>query len=763
MPRLTSSHWGIHEILQHGSGIALRPFSGDPHPAAIGRGMLEACTGPLRVRRPAVRRSVLRDGPGAAPAQRGLEPFVEVEWDVALDIAAEALRGTIAAHGNEAIFGGSYGWASAGRFHHAQSQIHRFLNCAGGYVRSVDSYSLGAARVLMPHIVAPMDELMQQHTSWDVLERECRLFVSFGGVPAKNAQINPGGIGEHQVDGALRRMARAGVEFVNISPVRSDLDVGTALRWLPIRPHGDTALMLALAHTLVERSWHDKAFLGRCCTGYERFEPYLLGKSDGQPKDAAWAEPITGIAAADIVALADRMRSRRTMLNVAWSLQRAEHGEQPFWMLVTLAAMLGQIGLPGGGFGVGYGASGMMGNSDVRFGGPVLPQGSNAVSSFIPVARVADMLERPGERFDYDGGTHRYPAIALIYWAGGNPFHHHQDLRRLLAAWRRVPHVIVHEQFWNATAKLADIVLPATTTLERADIGFAARERYMVAMKPAIAPVGEARDDHGIFRALTRRLGCETAFCEGRSVQDWLRWMYEDCGERARRAGVELPPFDAFWQQGLLDLGQHRAPVVMLDRFREDPAAHPLATPSGRIEIFSAKLDGFAVPDCAGHPRWIPPREWLGACAPGSDALHLLSDQPASKLHSQLDHGASSRGHKIDGREALLMHPDDAAARGIGERDVVRLWNGRGACFAAARLSHEIRQGVVKLSTGAWFDPDDWGNPGADKHGNPNVLTADIAASRLSQGCAAQSCLVQVEKFAGTPPRVTAFELPSFD
>ena len=89
--------------------------------------------------------------------------------------------------GNQAIFGGSYGWASAGRFHHAQSQVRRFLNSIGGFVRHKDDYSVGAALVLMPHIVAPLEELLASHTSWELLAKHCKLFVSFGGVPRKNA------------------------------------------------------------------------------------------------------------------------------------------------------------------------------------------------------------------------------------------------------------------------------------------------------------------------------------------------------------------------------------------------------------------------------------------------------------------------------------------------------------------------------------------------------------------------------------------------
>ena len=138
--------------------------------------------------------------------------------------------------------------------------------------------------------------------------------------------------------------------------------------------------------------------------------------------------------AARIESLAHEMASRRTMLNIAYALQRASHGEQPFWMLVTLAAMLGQIGLPGGGFGVGYGAMNMMGSPHPRFSGPTLPQGPNGVDAFIPVARITDMLLNPGAEFTYNGKTHHYADIKLVYWAGGNPYHHHQDLNRLRKA-----------------------------------------------------------------------------------------------------------------------------------------------------------------------------------------------------------------------------------------------------------------------------------------------------------------------------------------
>src|SRR4030095_5606428 len=133
---------------------------------------------------------------------------------------------------------------------------------------------------------------------------------------------------------------------------------------------------------------------------------------------------------------------------MSWAIQRAHHGEQPYWMLITLAAMLGQIGLPGGGFGFGYGSVDGVGKAAQGFKWPSLPQGRNPGASFIPVARIADMLLDPGGTCAYDGQTLTYPDIRLVYWAGGNPFHHHQDLNRLLRAWRRAGSIIPHETVW---------------------------------------------------------------------------------------------------------------------------------------------------------------------------------------------------------------------------------------------------------------------------------------------------------------------------
>jgi biotin/methionine sulfoxide reductase len=427
--------------------------------------------------------------------------------------------------------------------------------------------------------------------------------------------------------------------------------------------------------------------------------------------------------------------------------------------------MLGQIGLPGGGFGVGYGPVNLMGSPHPKYSGPTLPQGTNPVKEFIPVARFTDMLLHPGQTFDYNGGRHAYPDIHLVYWAGGNPFHHHQDLNRLREAWRKPDTIIFHEQFWTPAAKMADIVLPATTSLERDDIGYGSREPYVIAMKKAREPLGEARDDYEIFQALAKRLGVAEVHSEGRpSSRAWLEHLYEESRAKSANAGVSLAPFAQFWKDGLADAKGELRDSVMLAAFRNDPLKHQLKTPSGRIEIYSETIASFGLDDCPPHAAWLEPIEWLGARTAERYPLHMLSDQPADKLHSQLDHSPHAHSTKIKGRQPITIHPEDAAARGIVDGDLLRVFNDRGACLAAARLSNRIRRGVVQLSTGAWFDPADAGsNRPLEKHGNPNALTLDIGASKLSQGCIAQTCLVEIERFDGPAPPVTAHQLPVFE
>jgi biotin/methionine sulfoxide reductase len=189
-----------------------------------------------------------------------------------------------------------------------------------------------------------------------------------------------------------------------------------------------------------------------------------------------------------------------------------------------------------------------------------------------------------------------------------------------------------------------------------------------------------------------------------------------------------------------------------LRRFRADPEVHPLATPSGRIEIHSETIAGFGYPDCPGHATWLPKDEWLGGATAARWPLQLIANQPAGRLHSQLDFGAASLALKAGGREVVRLHPQDAARRGIGQGDVVRLFNERGACLASAVLDDALRPGCVQLPTGAWFDPLDAAERPTCLSGNPNALTHDRGTSSLAQGCTGQLTLVEVERMVDAPP-----------
>ncbi|MBR9892770.1 molybdopterin-dependent oxidoreductase [bacterium] len=736
--RVTSSHWGAFELDVEGDRIvAARPFGADPTPPEIPQAIPAAVHHRSRVARPSIRKGWLE---GRKRGGRGSEPFVELPWDEALDIAAQEIDRVRRAHGNEAIFGGSYGWSSAGRFHHAQSQVHRFLNSVGGYVASFGSYSTGCAQAIMPHVFGHnfISHLYDHQENWQTLEAETETLVMFGGINPKNSQVSMGGVTEHGTKGWIGKFLAKGMYCLNIGPQRGDAPEGC--EWLPVKPGADTALMLALAYVLETEGLADHAFLERYATGYERFRPYLLGESDGQPKTPEWAAPLCGADPQTIRELARRMASTRTMITVAWSLQRGEHGEQPYWMSAVLAAMLGQIGLTGGGVGYGYGAIGGVGHAFRRMRGMTLPQGVNPVDKVIPVARIADMLRNPGQPYDFNGNREPYPDIRLVYWAGGNPFHHHQDLNAFHEAWQQPETILVNEPWWTPTAKRADIVFPATTPYEREDIGRSPLDDYLFHMPAMIPPVGEARDDYDIFAGLAARMGATEAYTEGKTSTQWIETLYEGYRQFAAEDGIEVPDL-----AGLREVNWLKLPITyegpnpsFLRRFREDPDGAPLGTPSGRLEIFSETIDGFGYADCPGHPVWLPPSEWLGA-ARQEAPLHLVSPQPGDKLHSQLEAALADRPGARP--ETLVMHPGDAAARGIASGDLVRVFNTRGAVRARARVSDEIRPGVVALPTGAWF-----GDPGEnlDPHGNPNVLTADIGTSKLGQGCSAHTALVEV-------------------
>ena len=181
---LAGAHGGTYRVeTRNGRVHALHGFEEDPDPSPIGAGVVDALSGPMRITTPMIRESWLRDGPGAATEERRADAFVAVSWAEAEQLVAKELTRVREEFGNQAVCGGSYGWVNTGRFHHAQSQLHRFLNCIGGYTRSADNYSFAAGELIPPHVLGSFAGFMHDQTSWSSVIGATRLTVALGGMP----------------------------------------------------------------------------------------------------------------------------------------------------------------------------------------------------------------------------------------------------------------------------------------------------------------------------------------------------------------------------------------------------------------------------------------------------------------------------------------------------------------------------------------------------------------------------------------------------
>ncbi|WP_373964305.1 molybdopterin guanine dinucleotide-containing S/N-oxide reductase [Kosakonia sacchari] len=737
------------------------------HPNSLQTVVQDQVHSPTRVRYPMVRKGFLAS-PSSPQGVRGQDEFVRVSWDEALTLIHQQHQRIRETYGPSSIFAGSYGWRSNGVLHKAATLLQRYMSLAGGYTGHLGDYSTGAAQAIMPHVVGG-NEVYQQQTSWPLILEHSEVVVLWSANPLNTLKIAWNATDEQGIPyfDALRK---SGKRVICIDPMRSEtVDFfGDSMEWIAPHMGTDVALMLGIAHTLVENGWQDADFLSRYTVGYDTFAAYLTGERDGVAKTAEWAAEICDVTADKIRELAALFHENTTTLMSGWGMQRQQFGEQKHWMLVTLAAMLGQIGTPGGGFGLSYHfANG--GNPTRRAAVLASMQGTvkdgiDAVDK-IPVARIVEALENPGAPYQHNGMDRHFPDIRFVWWAGGANFTHHQDTNRLIRAWQKPELVVISECFWTAAAKHADIVLPATTSFERNDLTMTGdySNQHLVPMKQVVAPQYEARDDWEVFAELSERweAGGRERFTEGKNDLQWLETFYNIAAERGASQQVTLPPFAEFWQANqLIEMpeSEQNARFVRFADFRRDPQANPLKTPSGKIEIFSERINSFGYADCPPHPMWLEPDEWHGNAQP--QQLQVLSAHPAHRLHSQLNYSRLRETYAVAGREPVTLHPADAKARGIVAGDVVRVWNQRGQVLAGAVVTDGIKPGVICIHEGAWPDLDPAAG-GICKNGAVNVLTKDLPSSRLGNGCAGNTALAWVEKYQGPALTLTAFDPPA--
>ncbi|RTM29332.1 molybdopterin guanine dinucleotide-containing S/N-oxide reductase [Enterobacter bugandensis] len=765
---LTAAHWGSMLVETDGENVlSSRGALPTQHPNSLQTVVRDQVHSKTRVRWPMVRKGFLAS-PDKPQGIRGQDEFVRVSWDDALALIHTQHKRIRDSYGPSSIFAGSYGWRSNGVLHKASTLLQRYMSLAGGYTGHLGDYSTGAAQAIMPYVVGG-NEVYQQQTSWPLVLQHTDVVVLWSANPLNTLKIAWNASDEQGI-GYFDALRKSGKRIICIDPMRSEtMDFfGDSAEWIAPHMGTDVAMMLGIAHTLVENGWHDRDFLARCTSGFDKFADYLKGESDGVVKTAEWAAEICGVPAAKIRELAALFHKNTTMLMSGWGMQRQQFGEQKHWMLVTLAAMLGQIGTPGGGFGLSYHfANG--GNPTRKAAVLASLQGSvqggvDAVDK-IPVARIVEALENPGGFYQHNGLDRHFPDIKFVWWAGGANFTHHQDTNRLIRAWQKPELVVISECFWTASAKHADIVLPATTSFERNDLTMTGdySNQHMVPMKRVVAPRDEARDDFDVFAELSElwEAGGRERFTEGKNDLQWLESFYQIAGQRGAAQGVTLPPFAEFWEANqILEMpeSEQNARFVRFADFRRDPENHPLKTESGKIVIYSERIASFGYADCPPHPSWLEPDEWHGNAQP--EQLQVLSAHPAHRLHSQLNYTSLREQYAVAGREPITLNTLDAKARGIADGDVVRVWNQRGQVLAGAVVSDGIKPGVICIHQGAWPDLEPT-EGGICKNGAVNVLTKDLPSSKLGNGCAGNTALAWVEKYEGPELTLTAFDPPA--
>ena len=776
--KVSGSHWGAFRAhIYAGKVQEIKPLESDTHPTDMLNGIKGIIYSPSRVRYPMVRLDWLKKHKYSAET-RGNNRFIRVTWDEALDLFYRELERVQKDYGPWALHAGQTGWNQTGSFHNCTAMMQRGVGMHGNFISKVGDYSTGAGQTILPYVLGST-EVYAQGTSWSEILENSDNIVLWATDPVKNLQVG-WNCETHQsfpyLEQLKEKVAKGEINVLSVDPVKNKTQRFLENDHLYINPQTDVAFMLAVAHVLYNEDLYDKEFIKTYCLGFDTFIQYVQGETkDKVVKTPEWAAEICGVNAEKIREFARMLVNGRTQLLFGWCIQRQEHGEQPYWAGAVIAAMVGQIGLPGGGISYGHHYSGI-GVSSTGFAAPGgfprnLDTGSkpkwdnenyNGYSKTIPVARWVDCLLEPGKEIRYNGSKVKLPDYKMMVISGNNPWHHHQDRNRMKKAFRKLQTVVTVDFAWTATCRFSDIVLPACTQFERNDIDVygSYSGKGLIAMHRLVDPLFQSRTDFEIFTELTRRFGRHEEFTRGMDEMEWVRSLYEDC-KKANAGKFELPEFDAFWEQSVLDFGEGK-PWVRHADFRKDPEINALGTPSGFIEITSRKIGRYGYEHCQDHPMWFEKTERSHG-GPGSEKhpYWLQSCHPDKRLHSQMCESEEYRAtYAVQGREPVYINPIDAKEKVIKDGDLVRVYNDRGQLLAGAVLSDSYPRGIIRIEEGAWYGPLSEKDGAICTYGDPNTLTLDVGSSELAQATSANTCIVDFEKFTGKVPPVTSFGGP---
>ena len=716
---------------------------------------------------------------------RGSAQFERVTWDEALDEIADRLACIRREHGNESI----YLAYTTGQSCTTADPFERLMNCFGGFLDHYNNYSNPQISTMVRSMYGP-GALYPGGSELDAAA-DARLVLVFGASPAET------GTGRATWHGAwdrvVEQVGERGGRIVMVDPRRNGSipkrkgSDGETVSWLPINPGTDGALAAALLHELAfVHNALDWDFLREHCIGFTdetlpehrrglglSVMDYLRGTGyDHVAKTPAWAAAITGVTADDIRELAAQLASARpAFIMQGWGPQRRSNGVMASGMIMMLAAALGQVGLPGTNNGM-----------NVAWGGGFLTRvsaGENHVPFRIPAYRFLDAVENGGalgaregvrglpeadsqdERATdsvqhQDHAAHLPCSIKAIICHGGNCLtNQHGDVNRahrVLGDPSKCELILNVDVEFTDSARYADIVLPDLFRMEQESAMDADAWGRRIAV--STGELGARFERRGVWEAccdLAKRWGIEDAFTEGRTEGEWIRHLYE--GDRERSTG--LPTFDRLLEDGLAWRADRAEPFVALADWRHDPDAHPLDTPSGKIELFSEQLaaaaealrgtpdEGAITPIPTYMPEWGPAEFAVEQAKPACEQpLRVFGFHSVARIHSSWGNvpAVSRRVPQV-----ISVNPADADARGIATGDLVEASNRFGTLRLPAHVTDDVIAGTIVMPQGAWWQAEDAGADPVDIGGCINTLTTS-RPSPLAFGNPQHTCWCRLRK-----------------
>ena len=684
--------------------------------------------------------------------KRGSGEFERITWDEAYTLIADKLRAVLDEYGPEAVYLNYGTGAVTGvmqNHYSTSSTTTRLMNLLGGYLNFYGTYSTAQISQATPYTYGVNTG---GNSFNDVLNS--KLLVLWGNNPHETRMS---GGGETYITQKVKR--EAGVKVIVVDPRLSDTAVTIADEWIPLRPNTDAALVAGMAHVMISENLIDQDFLDTYCVGFDEahmpdgaprhasYHSYVMGLGeDGIAKTPAWASRITGVPVDKIRQFAREVALAKPCAVVqGWGPQRHSNGENSARAIQLLAILTGNVGIAGGGTG------GREGSYSLPLG--KFPVGKNPVKASIPVFLWTDAIERGTEMTATADGVRGVDKLSVpikFMWnlAGNAIINQHSQSHRteeILSDESKCEMIVVFDTTMTPSAKWADILLPDVSNAERFDLcngGSAANMGYAIVNDKAIEPLGECKTAYELCTGVAAKLGIEREFTEGKSYDEWL----EEAWAETQESIPDFPSFEELKQVGVWRQKNPAGATIALKAFRQDPVANPLTTPSGKIEIYSARLAEMA-------QEWeLPEGDRLTALPEYVASFDGHEDPLREKYPLQcIGHHYRARTHSSYHDVAWLreahpqtvwINPIDAKARGIEHNDMVEIYNDRGRVRIPAFVTDRIAPGVTSLPQGAWYAPD---KDGVDVGGSINTLTTQ-RPSPLAKGNPQHSNLVEIVK-----------------